>query len=79
MVKNLAFILEQSDRPYEALKLLEDIETSDGTKTNQKVAKFKLIKTLEGWKDAENKIHSIWDSGEILLGFGEFLENNKNF
>ena len=24
------------------------------------------------------RVVSVWDNGEILMGFGEFLENNKN-
>jgi len=39
---------------------------------------FKLIRNMEEWLKIEKTVHSIWDSGEILLGFGEFLENNKN-
>ena len=30
-----------------------------------------------GRKNKDN-LDSIWDSGEILLGYGEFLENNKD-
>jgi DNA polymerase II large subunit len=34
---------------------------------------FKLIRNMEEWLKIEKTVHSIWDSGEILLGFGEFL------
>ncbi len=39
---------------------------------------FLRTKTLEEWRGYEDRVASIWDSGEILLGFGEFLENNKS-
>ena len=38
---------------------------------------FVTIRTDEQWMDCKDRVVSIWDSGEILLGFGEFLENNK--
>ncbi len=38
---------------------------------------FLRINTSEEWGECEGKVASIWDSGEILLGFGEFFENNK--
>ncbi len=38
---------------------------------------FVTIRTDEQWKDCKDRVVSIWDSGEILMGFGEFLENNK--
>ncbi len=65
------------ERPGKACAVTPCIDI-DGPLILEINGNFKLIKTLEGWKDTENKIHSIWDSGEILLGFGEFLENNKN-
>ena len=36
------------------------------------------IQTKKEWREVEGELDSIWDSGEILLGFGEFLENNKS-
>ena len=38
---------------------------------------YHRIDTIEEWHDIEKEVLSIWDSGEILVGFGEFLENNK--
>ena len=38
---------------------------------------FHRIETVEEWRDVEERVLTIWDSGEILVGFGEFLENNK--
>ena len=39
---------------------------------------LRKIGTKKEWEEVEGKLDSIWDSGEILLGFGEFLENNKS-
>ncbi|DAC27247.1 MAG TPA: hypothetical protein D7H76_00445, partial [Candidatus Poseidoniales archaeon] len=38
---------------------------------------FKRIQSEEEWHRVKNKVELIWDAGEILIGFGEFLENNK--
>ena len=29
------------------------------------------------WNKVKEQVILIWDAGEILLGYGEFLENNK--
>ena len=29
-------------------------------------------------RQIRNDIRSIWDNGEIVIGYGEFMENNKN-
>ncbi len=39
---------------------------------------FRRIGTVEEWKEIQGRVVSVWDNGEILMGFGEFLENNKN-
>tara|TARA_Y100001968_G_C19452630_1_gene769812 strand:+ start:1358 stop:5326 length:3969 start_codon:yes stop_codon:yes gene_type:complete len=36
------------------------------------------IDTIEEWREIADRVDTIWDSGEMLVGFGEFLENNKN-
>jgi len=38
---------------------------------------FVTIRNDGQWTEYKEQLVSIWDSGEILLGFGEFLENNK--
>ena len=35
-----------------------------------------LIQTK--WDKIKHDVLSIWDAGEILLGYGEFLKNNKS-
>ena len=39
---------------------------------------FVRINEEEHWKEIEEQVRAIWDNGELMLGFGEFLENNKN-
>jgi hypothetical protein len=39
---------------------------------------FRKIRNLEDWRLNVANVKSIWDAGEILIGYGEFLENNKN-
>ena len=38
---------------------------------------FRKIRNLDDWRLNVPNVKSIWDSGEILIGYGEFLENNK--
>ncbi len=42
---------------------------SDGT--------FSRVDDESKWNEIKKQVISIWDAGEILLGYGEFLENNK--
>jgi len=39
---------------------------------------FRRVSSLEEWREVRGRVISVWDNGEILMGFGEFLENNKN-
>jgi hypothetical protein len=40
--------------------------------------RFGRVDILSKWNEIDDDVSSIWDNGEIMLGFGEFLENNKN-
>ncbi|MBK00022.1 MAG: hypothetical protein CMB48_03460 [Euryarchaeota archaeon] len=40
--------------------------------------RFSRIDKESKWQEVKNDVLSIWDAGEILLGYGEFLENNKS-
>lgn len=39
---------------------------------------FLRMDDVELWPEMKKRLVSIWDNGEIVLGYGEFLENNKN-
>jgi len=49
----------------------------DGPTLLLKNGDFVRVCSEEKWEECRDDLDSIWDSGEILLGFGEFLENNK--
>ncbi|MEC8789393.1 MAG: hypothetical protein VXX17_04960, partial [Candidatus Thermoplasmatota archaeon] len=39
---------------------------------------FKQYNDSESFNKDRTQISSIWDNGELVLGYGEFMENNKN-
>ncbi len=39
---------------------------------------FRRYDNISEWIEVKDKVVSIWDAGEILLGYGEFLENNNS-
>ena len=49
----------------------------DGPTVLMKDGEFLRVCTENQWTECEGELDSIWDAGEILLGYGEFLENNK--
>jgi len=49
----------------------------DGPTVLMKDGRFLKVSTENQWSECEGELDSIWDAGEILLGYGEFLENNK--
>ena len=49
----------------------------DGPTVLMKDGGFLKVSTEEQWNECEGGLDSIWDAGEILVGYGEFLENNK--
>lgn len=49
----------------------------DGPTVLMKDGRYLKISTQKQWSECEDSLDSIWDAGEILLGYGEFLENNK--
>jgi DNA polymerase II large subunit len=50
----------------------------DGPSVLLKNGEFLRVSSEEEWGNCVGELDSIWDAGEILLGFGEFLENNKS-
>ena len=65
------------ERPGKACAVTPCIDI-DGPTILENNGNFETINTVSKWERIKNNVYSIWDSGEILLGFGEFLENNKN-
>ena len=65
------------ERPGKACAVTPCIDI-EGPRVLLDDGEFLLVRTEQEWDDCKNRVISIWDSGEILLGYGEFLENNKN-
>ncbi len=53
-------------------------DTIDGPTVLLKSGEHKKIRTIEEAKAIEDQIDVITDLGEILIAYGDFLENNKN-
>ena len=53
-------------------------DESDGPWILLKNGKFLRVDNTPSWDEVSDQLLSIWDNGELVLGFGEFLENNKN-
>jgi hypothetical protein len=64
------------ERPRKACAVTPCIDI-DGPTVLLDDGAFRRVATVEEWRDCADRVLSIWDSGEILSGFGEFLENNK--
>ena len=64
------------ERPGKAAAVTPTIDI-DGPTVLLENGTFHRIDSIEEWRDVADRVLSIWDSGEILIGFGEFLENNK--
>jgi len=50
----------------------------DGPMVLLRDGSFVMVRSLGEWEEVSKEVISIWDSGEVLIGFGEFLENNKS-
>ena len=64
------------ERPGKACAVTPCAEI-DGPTVLMNDGSFRKIKNLDDWRANVANVKSIWDSGEILIGYGEFLENNK--
>ncbi len=40
--------------------------------------RFGRIDFVTEWREVSESVGTIWDNGELMIGYGEFLENNKN-
>jgi len=67
----------KTERPGKACAVTPCIDI-DGPTVLLRNGSFCRISTPEEWEECSAEVISIWDSGEMLSGFGEFLENNKD-
>jgi len=64
------------ERPGKACAITPCSEI-DGPTVLMENGEFRKVRDLEDWRTNLTDVRSIWDAGEILIGYGEFLENNK--
>jgi len=67
----------KTERPGKAAAVTPSVDI-EGPSVLLDDGTFKRIDTATEWRDVSDRVISLWDSGEFLVGFGEFLENNKN-
>ena len=67
----------KTERPGKACAATPCIDL-DGPTVLLQDGSYRRISTIEEWRSCSAEVISIWDSGEVLSGFGEFLENNKD-
>ena len=64
------------ERPGKACAVVPCDEL-DGPTILLKNGRFGRIQSAEMWHRVEDELQSIWDNGELMIGYGEFAENNK--
>jgi len=64
------------ERPGKACAVVpcDDLE---GPTVLLKSGRYGRIQSAEMWNRVEDEVLSIWDNGELMIGYGEFSENNK--
>ncbi|MDP6899592.1 MAG: hypothetical protein QGF94_02010 [Candidatus Thalassarchaeaceae archaeon] len=65
------------ERPGKACAVTPSDEL-DGPTVLLRSGQYGRIQSTEMWNRVEPEVISIWDNGEIMIGYGEFVENNKN-
>ncbi len=64
------------ERPGKACAVTPCTEL-DGPSVLLNSGTFGRVQSMECWTAVESNVSEIWDNGELMLGFGEFVENNK--
>ena len=65
------------ERPGKACAITPSSNT-DGPWVVLRDGGFTRCDTIESFNEVKDDIGAIWDNGEIVIGYGEFMENNKN-
>lgn len=65
------------ERPGKACAITPS-DTTDGPWLILNDGQFLRCDTVEGFNRVRQDIATVWDNGEIVIGYGEFLENNKH-
>ena len=64
------------ERPGKACAVVPCDEL-DGPTVLLNSGRYGRIQSAEMWHRIEDDVLSIWDNGELMIGYGEFAENNK--
>ena len=64
------------ERPGKACAVVPCDEL-DGPTVLLNSGRYGRIQSAEMWHRVEDELQSIWDNGELMIGYGEFAENNK--
>ncbi|MDP6325378.1 MAG: hypothetical protein QF684_07455 [Candidatus Thalassarchaeaceae archaeon] len=64
------------ERPGKACAVVP-CDDLDGPTVLLNSGRYGRIQSAEMWHRIEDDVLSIWDNGELMIGYGEFAENNK--
>ncbi len=65
------------ERPGKACAITP-CDIADGPMVILKDGTFRKYDDIEEFKQIRDNVACIWDNGELVMGYGEFMENNKN-
>ena len=65
------------ERPGKACAITP-CDIADGPWAILRNGEFKQYNDSDSFNSDRSQVASIWDNGEVVLGYGEFMENNKN-
>ena len=65
------------ERPGKACAITP-CDVADGPMVILKDGTFKRYDDISEFKKIRDNVACIWDNGELVMGYGEFMENNKN-
>ena len=65
------------ERPGKACAITPSDDT-DGPWVVLRDGRFLRLDDAKSYTAISSKVGSVWDNGELVIGYGEFMENNKN-
>ncbi|MDP6888891.1 MAG: hypothetical protein QF454_02540 [Candidatus Thalassarchaeaceae archaeon] len=65
------------ERPGKACAVVP-CDDLDGPTILLKSGRYGRVQSKEMWHRVQDEVLSIWDNGELMIGYGEFAENNKS-
>ena len=65
------------ERPGKACAITP-CEELEGPTVLLKNGRYGRVQSSEMWHRVHDEVLSIWDNGELMIGYGEFVENNKH-